>query len=93
MVGLPYEVSPLFLCPSLLTSLYFSFTIDFVETTSLVLCVNNFSPTRLLAVFTVHCLLLFNFYVLQHIFVKSLNNVKNPCFMLLLKISVLRNVL
>ena len=64
MVGLPYEVSPSFslsfsldLSPPLFTfstSLYFSFTIDFVETASLVLCVNNFSPTRLLAVFTVH---------------------------------------
>ena len=31
-----------------------SYTIDFVETASLVLCVNKFSPTRLLAVFTIH---------------------------------------
>ena len=30
------------------------FTIDFVETASIVLCVNKFSPTRLLAVFNFH---------------------------------------
>ena len=75
MVGLPYEVSPLFLCPSLYIFFY---------------------PSLLslpLSLLFIHRSLSFNFYVLQHMFIKFLNIVKSVNFEWVLKISYLRKML